>query len=465
MKNFIKFIILFLNIYSISAYSQNDGAITPKLLSKIKSTYLNTTSDKAIRNAVTTNNINKLSLNRENTGKFDNYFSNKVKVSGITDQKSSGRCWLFTGLNILRPITLNKLNLSDFAFSQNYCFFWDQFEKSNLFLEAIITTRDKPLDDRTVEWLFKNPIGDGGQWTTFAGIVQKYGLVPAEVMPETYNTDNTSVISVLLARKLRENGLIIRDMAQQKKNVENLRSKKIEMLSEIYRMLVTGFGEPPSEFDWRYKSKDDKISETKQYTPLSFYNEMVGINLSDYVMFMDNPAREYNKVYEIEYDRNMIEGFNWKYINLPASVIKDFAKNSILANDAVYFGCDVGKQLNSEAGILDVNNYDYNSLLGVNFGMDKKQRILSFDSGSSHGMALVGVEVDKDGKPTKWMLENSWGDKAGNKGYLTMTDRWFDEYMFRLVVNKKYISAEALKLLEQKPVLLPPYDQMFSPEN
>jgi len=170
-------------------------------------------------------------------------------------------------------------------------------------------------------------------------------------------------------------------------------------------------------------------------------------------------------VYEIEYDRNMIEGFNWKYINLPASVIKDFAKNSILANDAVYFGCDVGKQLNSEAGILDVNNYDYNSLLGVNFGMDKKQRILSFDSGSSHGMALVGVEVDKDGKPTKWMLENSWGDKAGNKGYLTMTDRWFDEYMFRLVVNKKYISAEALKLLEQKPVLLPPYDQMFSPEN
>lgn len=442
-------------------FAQQEGQIAPELLTKIRAGYKNDANDKAIRNAITSNSINKLALNRENVGKTDHNFSDKVKVSGITDQKSSGRCWLFSSLNMFRPLVINKYNLSSFEFSQNYCFFWDQFEKSNLFLEAIIATRSKPMGDRTVEWLFKNALGDGGQWTTFTGIVQKYGLVPSTVMPETYNSDNTSALSSLIERKLREDALELRVSGEK---TEKLRARKIEMLSEIYRMLVIGFGEPPTEFSWRYKDKDNKISEAKQYTPLSFYQEAVGIDLSQFVMFMNDPTREYYKVYEIEYDRNMVEGYNWKYINLPTEDLKPFAVASIKTGDALYFGCDVGKQLNSEAGILDINNYDFENLMGVKFGMDKKQRVLTFDSGSSHGMALVSVDLNADGKPVKWQLENSWGEKAGNNGYLTMTDRWFDEYMFRLVVNKKYVSNKVLKILEQKPVMLPPYDPMFAPE-
>jgi len=464
MKKIISLSLICL-LLSGSLLAQQFKGLTTTDLTKIKSSLTKDASFKARQNAVTANGIAKLAVNRENAGKVDTYFSNKVKTKGITDQKSSGRCWLFTGLNFIRPKVIDKLNLSEFEFSQNYSFFWDQLEKSNLFLEIIIATASKPMDDKTVEWAFKNPIGDGGQWTTFADIVTKYGAVPKQIMPETEQSDNTGKISSLLTTKLREYGLEIRTMSASGKKNEVLLNRKIEMLSEVYKLLSIALGTPPETFVWRYKDKDDKISQAKTYTPLSFYNEMLGVDMNEYIMFMNDPTREYNKVYEIEYDRNMADGKNWKYINLPVDALKKMAIASIKANNALYFSCDVGKFLLKDNGTLDVNNYNYSDLFQTSFPMNKAQRIKTFDSGSSHAMTLIGVDLDASGNPVKWLIENSWGPSYGFNGQLIMTDEWFNEYFFRLVVHKSFVPEETQKLLSQPAIKLPPWDPMFSEEN
>ncbi|MCF8367899.1 MAG: C1 family peptidase [Bacteroidales bacterium] len=430
-------------------------------LNEIRQSFKDTPENRALMNAVSHNDIKKLAENRENEGKLNHYFSDEVKTSGISNQNQSGRCWLYTGLNTLKPMVQEKYNLSDFEFSQTYNFFWDQFEKANLFLEIARETAHLPMNDKKVEWLFQNPIGDGGQWTTFADNVAKYGLVPTSAMPDSYQSEKTSMMSRLLRRKLREQGLEMREISNSRMREDLKAQKKIEMLKEVYRILVLSLGEPPTEFSWQYKDKDDNLSSSNTYTPKTFYQEIIGLNLNDYIMLMDDPRHEYHKLYEVEYDRNLVEGGNWKYINLPASKIKEFAVKSIKANEAMYFSCDVGKQLNTEWGILDVNNYSYDDLFGVDFSLNKKQRIETFESASTHGMALVGVNILPDGQTEKWKLENSWGADKGNKGYLTMTDAWFDEYMFRLVINKKYIDAGTLKILDLKAVLLPPWDPMY----
>jgi len=461
MKQILLFIFLSGMIAS-PAWCQQNGELTPDIMDEIRRSYKSDDYATAMTNAVSANDIRKLALNRDNIGKTDHHFKHRVEVKGITNQEHSGRCWMFTGLNVYRPRVIEKLNLESFEFSTNYLFFWDQMEKANLFLEGIIATRDKPHDDRTVEWLFRNAIYDGGVWNLFTDLVQKYGLVPKDIMPETNSSENTSLMSRLIRRKLREDGLQMRKMAGEGADTEQLRKKKTEMLCEIYRMLAINLGEPPEKFSWRYKNKENEISEVKDYTPLSFFKEFVTEKPDDYVLMMDDPTRDYYKLYEIEYDRNMVEGRNWRFINLPASEIKEYAKKSIDANEAMYLSCDVGKQLNSDEGLLSVENYDYEAVYGVKFGMDKKDRIMSYESGSSHAMALVGYDENPDGKITKWLLENSWGAEKGHNGYLTMTDEWFDEYMFRVVVNKKFVDDKTLNLLKLEPVMLPPWDPMFS---
>jgi len=448
----------------ISASAQNTGSISENGLNKMRQQFHNSENATARMNAVSSNNISKLSLNRENMGKVDTHFSNLVETAGITDQKSTGRCWLFTGLNVFRAKVISENNMEDFSFSHNFNFFYDQLEKANLFMEGVIHSADKPMDDKRVDWLFKNPIGDGGQWTGVADIIGKYGLVPASVFPESYNSENSRVMSRMVRRKLRENGMKLREMFANGTKENQIRDEKDKMLTEIYQILAITLGEPPLEFQWRFKDIDGNLSELKTYTPKSFYDEFVGTNLDDYIMFMNDPSREYGKLYEIDYDRHIYEGKNWKYINLEIDKIKGFAQESIINNEAMYFSCDVGKQLDKDRGYLDVNNYDYDNLFGVDFGMDKKMRIQTFESGSSHGMALMGVDVI-EGKTEKWLLENSWGESGFNNGYLIMTDEWFNEYMFRLVVNKKHIDAETLKILDQEPILLPPWDPMFSAED
>ncbi|MDR1623826.1 MAG: C1 family peptidase [Tannerellaceae bacterium] len=444
---------------------QTNGGISSEMLLQIKQSYQGTATDKALRNAITNNDINKLAVNLDNKNNFDTYFSDKVESKGITNQKSSGRCWLFTGLNVFRSQIIARYDLSDFQFSHNYPFFWDQLEKANLFLEGIIDTRDKSPDDKMVEWLFKNPLSDGGQFTGVADILTKYGVVPADVMTETYSSDNTRMMANLISLKLKEFGLQLREQAARGTKVTDLGKKKTEMLGVVYRMLVLTLGEPPASFTWTLKDAKGTPVSTKEYTPQSFYREFIGADLqNNYVMLMNDPSREYYKLYEIDFDRHAYDGKNWTYVNLPADDIKEMAIRSIKDSTMMYFSCDVGKFFDRERGLLDVNHYDYASLMGTTFGMDKKQRIRTFSSGSSHAMTLMAVDLDKSGKPRKWMVENSWGPGANN-GHLIMTDEWFTEYMFRLVIESRYATKNVKDILRQKPIRLPAWDPMFSDED
>ncbi len=458
----LTFLIIVISMFSI--YAQK-GAVTEAQISEIQASFKSDVNNKASINAVSNNKARNIALNREHVGKIDHNFKYQVDVSGITNQKQSGRCWMFTSYNVFRPQVLEKYNLSKFQFSTNYLFFWDMFEKSNFFLERIIETADQDIYSRDVHKLFGSPVGDGGAWNTFSNLTTKYGAVPKSAMPETYSSEHSSNFTSILKEKLRQNGIVLRYLIKNKSSKKEIASKKMEMLKDIYKILAFNLGEPPTEFDWRYINKDDEISEYKTYTPKSFWNEAGGSDLSEFVMFLDDPSREYYKYYEVENDRNVVEGVNWNYINLPAADLKMFALKSIKDNQAMYFSCDVGKQLNRDEGILSLQNYDYEALYGIDLKMTKKERMMSHQSGSSHGMALVAVDTDKDGNTTKWQLENSWGSSSGHNGYLTMTNEWFDEYMYRLVIKKKYIDEKTIKILDQKTTKVPNYNPAFLMDN
>ena len=374
---------------------QDKGGITAEMMQEIRRGQTNSEAEKAARNALALNPIAELATNADNLAMIDTHFSHRVRTKGITDQQQSGRCWLFTGLNVLRAKMIDELDLPSLVFSHNYLFFYDQLEKCNLFLQGVIDTKHLPMEDRQVEWLFKNPLSDGGQFTGVSNLVMKYGVVPSEVMPENYQTNNTTQVSNLLKLKLREFGLTLRNQKDRRSPV----ALKTEMLKEIYSMLVRAYGVPPTEFEWTRHDKEGNPVETKRYTPQSFYAEYFGdIDLEkDFVMVMNDPSREYYKVYEIEYDRHVYDGDNWLYLNLPIDEVKALAIASIKDNTAMYFSCDVGKFLLSKKGTLDINNFDYESLMGVEFPMNKEERVRTFASGSSHAMTLIAVVLDEEG--------------------------------------------------------------------
>lgn len=435
--------------------------IDDQLLEKYRKAHAEKTPTGTINAVANNKEIQELALSVARAGQVDPYFAVKLDIRGITDQKSTGRCWLFTGLNVIRQKVRENLNLESFEFSENYSFFYDQLEKANLCLEGMIETRDRPQDDRYVEWLFSHALADGGVWNMMVDIVEKYGAVPKEIMPDTQHGESTGNMRRMVRRKIREAAIRLRQMHVRGKDKGALRQAKETMLGDIYRLLAIHLGEPPETFRWRYEDKDGRLSPYKTYTPRSFFNEVVDVNLRDYVMLMNDPTRPYDRVYEIDRDRNLQEGINWTYVNLTNEALKNFAKKSLLAGEAMYFSCDVGEYLDREAGYLDTARYDYESLYGIEFTLNKAERIMARESASSHGMTLVGVDTLADGTTTKWLLENSWGEEAGHEGYLIMTDSWFDAYGFRLVVHRKFLSPGVLEIAEQKPVLLPPWDVMF----
>ena len=450
---------------ALHAQASKDGAITPKLLEELRQSEPKSSTEKALHNAIAVQGMQDFFINNQRPRSIEDKFSVEVQSSGIADQKQSGRCWLFTGLNVLRAQLMTREKSGTFFFSQNYSFFWDQLEKSNLFLEGIIETRKLPVNDAKVEWLFKNPINDGGQFTGISDNLYKYGVVPDEVMPETASSSNTKLLGKMLARTLRQTGIQLRKASEKGESLAQLRKRKEDGLKKVYRLLSLNLGVPPTSFSYTLKDKDGKVISTETYTPQSFYERFVGADLrGQFVMLMNDPSRPYNKVYEIEYDRHAYDGKNWTYVNLPMDEIKQMAIASLKDNTMMYYSCDVGRELDRSQGIAALDNYDYASLLGYPFDMDKAERIQTFDSGSTHAMTLKAVDLDASGKPVKWKVENSWGEKSGVKGHIIMTDAWFDAYTFRLVVNKKYATQKVLDLLKTKPVQLPAWDPMFAPD-
>lgn len=462
-KKTITFALCLASATTLIAQNQ-PGGISSVMLQKIETSRKSSPAERALANAFASNNIDDLARNYAHQGALNTYFSDETPKQSIQNQESSGRCWMFSGLNVLRG-NFAKAHNDTLAveFSHAYLFFYDQLEKANLMLQAVIDNAKLPMEDARVQFFFKNPINDGGTFCGVADLAEKYGLVPKSVQPETYSSDNTKIMAKLVSRKLREFGLELRKLVAERKSKTAVNDRKTEMLSTIYHLLTLTLGEPVKTFTYVFTDKNGKaIGESKQYTPRSFYDVTVGHPMNGtFLMVMNDPRHPYYKTYEVQYDRHTYDGHNWTYLNLPMDEIAQLAIASIKDGHKMYSSYDVGKQLDRKRGYLDLDNYDYASLTGTTYNMNKADRIRTFDSGSTHAMTLTAVDLDRQGKPVKWKVENSWGPSYGHQGYLIMTNRWFNEFMFRLVVDRKYASEKVLKAAQQKPIMLLQDDPLF----
>ncbi|MGA9121466.1 MAG: C1 family peptidase, partial [Bacteroidota bacterium] len=439
--------------------AQEKTGISPSFLKELRASCPDNNAFRASRNALSQTDGRKITLDPNRINAIDTYFSNRLKDENITNQKSSGRCWMFSGLNTLRPSARKSLGINDVEFSESYLFFFDKLEKANVYLEAMIRLRDHPTTDRVLEFLLRAPVQDGGNWLGFIELIQKYGVVPNEVMPETFSSSNSSHVNLVLGIRLRQYGLRIRAA----KNAAEIAELRTQALKDVYKILALNFGFPPEHFSWRYEKTDKSLSPLREYTPQEFYREYVGINLDQYVALYSIPTLPFMKKYEIELDKAVEDRPTMFFINVPLQTAKDLALTTILHNEPVWFGCDVGQEANTENGVLATNVYDLNSLYGLDFSMTRKELFETYQSIPNHNMVFTGVDT-LGGKPQKWLVENSWGEKAGKKGFLTMTDDWFDRYVQVVVINKKYLPADILASLGQKAETLPPWDPMFRGE-
>ena len=417
------------------------------------------------RNALIRSNILDVAMNWDAYNKINHTFSHSIsnEMKKVTNQKSSGRCWGFAGLNLMRLDLCKKYNLENFEFSQNYFMFCDKIEKSNYFLENILLTLNEPFDSRIMMWILSDPIQDGGQWDMFVNIMEKYGTMPKTAMPESYQSSQSRLMNRLITRKLRECAIKLRKMHNKGETITILRKEKESMLSIIYNMLCICLGSPPDKFDWKIKNKKNKFLSFSNMNPLEFYRKHVTTDLKNKVCLIHCPMenKKLNKHYSVRYLGNVIDGKQISYANIDIELIKDLTKKSIKNGEAVWFGCDVSKMFHYDLGVMDMQLYDYNLLFNTSFAMSKKDKLEYGDSVMTHAMLITAVDIEKN-KTKKWRIENSWGNKGGDKGYLLMSDDWFTEYTYEVVIDKKYLPKEVKDIFMQDPEYLNPWDPMGS---
>lgn len=426
-----------------------------KDLEKIKEKYLNDKTNNIIRHALNNTSISDLSGKEEEMDSCQNQFSCDLKTAKATDQSRSGRCWIFSALNVLREKIIKKYNLEDFELSQNYIAFYDKLEKCNFFMEKIIELRERDYDDRLYNFLLKEPISDGGQWQMFINLVKKYGVVPKSAFRETFQSSNTREIDKVLNRYLRKFAIEIRDL-----NEQDIIARKESSIEEIYRLLCNCFGVPKEKFDFEYVDKDKNYHIIKDLNPKSFF-ELLEINLDDYVSIINSPTpdKPFNKTYTITYLGNVVEGDSVTHLNLDIERINELVVKQLLDQEPVWFGSDCSKDSDRKRGIWNCDYFDKDLITRVDTSMTKKDMLLSGESTMNHAMVITGVNLDNN-KPTKWKIENSWGEDTGNKGYFVASTSWFNNYVYQVVINKKYLTEEEKASLEQESIKLNPWDPM-----
>jgi bleomycin hydrolase len=414
--------------------------------------------NRVAQNAVAQTSIDEVALDREIVVGTDTTVSNHLDDWGVTNQKNSGRCWLFAGLNLLRVGAARAMNLKEFEFSQNHLMFWDKIERANYFLEAMIETADRPLDDRTVGYLLSEVASDGGQWNMFVALVAKHGVVPKTVMPETHSSSKTERMNQILRSVLRQGALELRGCP-----AEQQQERKQRIVADVYRILCIHLGTPPERFVWQWSDKDRVFHRDAETTPQEFAAKYVQLPLSHYVCLVDDPrpSSPKGRTFTVDYLGNVVGGAPVVYLNVEIAVMKKAVMDAIVAGNPVWFGCDVAKMYHNDLGIWDARLYDLESVYDVSFSLDKAERLASHDTQMTHAMLFTGVDV-VDGSPRKWRVENSWGDEKADKGFWTMNDNWFDEHVFEIAVPRDQLPPELLVGLEAEPIVLPAWDPMGS---
>jgi bleomycin hydrolase len=416
------------------------------------------------RNAAGKTDIRSVALNRDRVQAISHAYSNVVKSGKTTSQFVSGRCWLFAGLNLFRMTAAERLGLEDFELSQTYMMFWDKFEKSNLFLEQIIDNPQLEVGSRLLDWLCATPLNDGGQWDMFSNLIDKYGVIPKRIMPETFSSSNSAVMNQHITQKLRREAQVLRERMQRGDSIEATRAYKDTVIDDIYRMLTIHLGVPPTSFEWKWVDKEHKFHTDGEITPQQFLSRYCPIDLHDKACLIHCPqgSKQIPAHYTVGFLGNVAGGKEISYLNLPIETLKAAAVQMILDGKPVWFGCDVGKHLDRELGVLDLDLFDTELLYGTALLQEKAARLDYGQSLMTHAMVLVGVDLTPEGKPKQWRVENSWGEAVGEAGYLTMTDAWFDQYVYEVAIDKQYISQDVLDLLNTPATVLDPWDPMGS---
>lgn len=416
----------------------------------------------AMENAISHNglltSLEKRSAAVENTP----VFSLDLTKDKVSDQKASGRCWMFAALNTFRHKMIAGFQLEDFELSQAHTFFWDKYEKSNWFLEQVIATADQELTSRKVKFLLDTPQQDGGQWDMVVALFEKYGVVPKSVYPESISSSNSRELNQILNKLLRQDAQILRELVVEGADLAELQAKKEELLQEVFNFLAMNLGLPPRQFDFSYRDKDNRFHSESGLTPLTFYQKYVDLKLDDYVSIINAPTvdKPYGRSYTVEMLGNVVGSKPVRYLNVEMDRLKELAIAQMQAGETVWFGSDVGQSSNRKAGVMAEGMHDFTASIDIRLTQDKAGRLDYSESLMTHAMVLTGVDLDENGKAKKWKVENSWGEKVGNKGYFVASDAWMDEYTYQIVVRKEFLTAAELAAYEEEPIVLAPWDPM-----